>query len=276
MEGIGRLAKHHGDSLWRYKALMAAANRFLVTNQPDKYTPLYKAVYDSFPDQAAAASSHWHVVWAAYIRRTRDARELLREHLRRYPGHPSASAALYFLGRLAEIEHDYAAARAFYTRLAAQFPNYYYGILARGRMSQPVVASAGAFREDFRNSCGRSHSRPHSRQSARRTRRRTRPLRIARAAAGVRRTCPIWRRPSCVSARGHGGQPYLLAMELARSRRRPMSGCTASRARRRTTFPCRSKMRRRPSGNCCSRCRSRRIWSPAPASRISILIWWPR
>ncbi len=223
-EAVKKLGKYH-ESQWRYQALMAAANRFLVTNQPEKYTPLYKAVYESFLDQPMAPSSHWHVAWAAYIRRKHDARELLREHLQRYPGHPSSTAALYFLGRLAEADADYSAARAFYTRLAAQSPNYYYGILARQRMAQPTVASAGPSEKtaQFLQSIAFPAHKPAvpadpDAETA---------LRIARArlleSAGLPDLAQAELR---FGARNGGqpgsgqlgsGQPYLLAMELART-----------------------------------------------------------
>jgi soluble lytic murein transglycosylase len=221
MEAVKKLGKHR-ESLWRYKALLAAANRFLVTNQPEKYAPLYKAVYESFPDQPLAASSQWRVAWAAYISRRHDARELLREHLERHPGHPSASAALYFLGRLAEAgpdRNDYPAARTFYTRLAAQFPNYYYGLLARQRMTQPTIAAAGPSEKTtqfLRSIAFPPHvpavpSQPDAETA----------LRIARArllsSAGLADLAQAELR---FGAR-NGGQPYLLAMELARTANTP-------------------------------------------------------
>jgi soluble lytic murein transglycosylase len=223
MEAVGKLGKHR-ESPWRYKALGEAANRFLVTNQPDKYTPLYKAVYESFPDQPLAASSHWRVAWAAYIRRRHDARELLREHLERYPGHPSASAALYFLGRLAEAGQDYAAARAFYTRLAAQFPNYYYGILARERMAQPSIVAAGASEKTaqfLRTIAFPPHMPAVPSQPDAET-----ALRIARARLLVSAGLPDLAQAELrFGARNGGqpggGQPYLLAMELARTANTP-------------------------------------------------------
>jgi soluble lytic murein transglycosylase len=218
MEAVKKLAKHR-ESLWRYKALMAAANRFLVTNQPEKYTPLYKAVYESFPDQPMGASSHWRVAWAAYIRRRHDARELLREHLEKYPGHPSASAALYFLARLAEADQDYPAARAFYTRLAAQFPNYYYGILARQRMVQPAIAAAGPSEKTaqfLRSIAFPAHkpaipSAPDAETA----------LRIARARLLESAGLPDLAHAELRFGARNGGQPYLLAMELARSASTP-------------------------------------------------------
>jgi hypothetical protein len=119
-ESIGKLERY-AASPWRLKALVAAANRFLVANQHQKYLPLYQAAYESFPDQPQAAACHWHVTWDAYLRHKRDAERLLHEHLERYAGHPSAAAALYFLGRSAESENDPAAARVFYQRLIALF-----------------------------------------------------------------------------------------------------------------------------------------------------------
>ena len=218
MEAVKKLGKHR-ESLWRYKALVAAANRFLVINQPDKYTPLYKAVYESFPDQPLAASSHWRVAWAAYIRRKHDARELLREHLERYSVHPSASAALYFLGRLAEADADYPAARAFYTRLAAQFPNYYYGILARERMAQPKIVAVGPSEKtaQFLRSIAFPPRQPAvpSEPDAETA------LRIARARLLESAGLPDLAQAELRFGARNGGQPYLLAMELARAANTP-------------------------------------------------------
>jgi soluble lytic murein transglycosylase len=218
VEAVKKLAKH-GDSLWRYKALTSAANRFLVTNQPDRYIPLYKAVYESFPDQPQAASSHWRVAWAAYILRKHDARELLREHLERYPGHPSASAALYFLGRLAEADRDFPAARNFYTKLAAQFPNYYYGILARARVTEPNIVSAGPSEKTAQllNAIPFPARKPAvSAEPDGDT-----VLRIARARLLASAGLPDLAQSELRFGVRNGGQPYLLAMELARTAKTP-------------------------------------------------------
>ena len=214
MEAVKKLAKHHVDSLWRYKALTDSANRFLVTNQPDKFTPMYQAVYEAFPDQPLAASSHWRVAWTAYIRRKHDARELLREHLQRYPGHPSAGAALYFLGRLAETDRDYPSARLFYTRLAEQFPNYYYGILARARKAQPNVADAGSSEKTARflraiNFPPRQPPVPSQADP-------DTLLRIARARLLASAGLPDLAHAELRFGTRNGGQPYLLAIEMAR------------------------------------------------------------
>jgi peptidoglycan lytic transglycosylase len=67
---------------------------------------------------------------------------LLRDHLLRFPASTKASAALYFLGRLAEHAKDFATAKAHYSTITDRFPGHYYGLLARDRMSQSALVKA--------------------------------------------------------------------------------------------------------------------------------------
>ena len=130
---LDNLARLYPNSQWRLQGLIAAANRYLVDNQIDAYEPLYRACYESFPNDPRAAGCHWKVVWSHYLRRNPDAAELLRDHLRLFPASEEAPAALYFLGRLAEASRDAGAARVYYDEVAREYPNYYYGLLARER-----------------------------------------------------------------------------------------------------------------------------------------------
>jgi soluble lytic murein transglycosylase len=140
---LDELARLHPDSPWRLEALLAMGNSYLVENQVDAYEPLYRACYESFPKEARAAGCHWKVTWAHYLRRKDDARDLLREHLRLFPNADESSAALYFLGRLAEGADDPSAARAYYGEIVREYPNYFYTGLARERMAAlPSVAAA--------------------------------------------------------------------------------------------------------------------------------------
>lgn len=141
-EALQDLEKHYPKSPWRLKALLSAANRYLVNHQPEMYGPLYRAAFDSFPSDTSTALSHWRIAWEAYITRKPDAERLMREQVSRYPGDTKASAALYFLGRLAEDRQDLAAARACYEHITQYFSHYYYGLLARERLSQKNVAAA--------------------------------------------------------------------------------------------------------------------------------------
>src|ERR1035441_6242910 len=52
MSAVGQLAARYPQSPWRLKALMSAANRYLLLNRPQDYVPLYQAVYQDFPTAA--------------------------------------------------------------------------------------------------------------------------------------------------------------------------------------------------------------------------------
>jgi soluble lytic murein transglycosylase len=143
MNAVNRLGQLYPHSSWRLRALLGAANRYLVAGRPDDYLPLYRAVYDDFPSDAAAAPSHWKVAFQAYLNGGPDAMDLLREQLQRYPAQANAAAALYFLGRRMEAGEDFASASAYYKQLGRSFPNTYYAMLARERMGSPQLQNAG-------------------------------------------------------------------------------------------------------------------------------------
>ena len=134
----GKLGRLYPNSPWRLQALLASANRYLTENKTDQYEPLYRACFESFPKDDEAAGCHWKVVWVHYLRRESDAADLLRAHLRLFPASEHASAALYFLGRLAQQSSDRATARAYYDEIAREYPNQYYAMLARERLT-PVA-----------------------------------------------------------------------------------------------------------------------------------------
>ena len=67
---------------------------------------------------------------------------MLREHLEKYPGSERSSAALYFLGRLAEASGARDVAKSYYSEIEARFPNHYYADLAERRLADPAVFGA--------------------------------------------------------------------------------------------------------------------------------------
>ncbi len=143
-ECLKSLARLYPSSPWRLQALVAAANHYLVQNQMDAYEPLFRACYETFPKDAQAAVCHWKVVWGHYLRRSKDAGDLLRAHLRLFPAAESASAALYFLGRMAEDSNDSGAARAYFEEVSREYPNQYYASQARERLAQLPAAGAAS------------------------------------------------------------------------------------------------------------------------------------
>ncbi len=141
---IQELAERHSQSPWRLKALITAGNRFLLTQDKARYVPLYQAVADSFPGDPAAALSHWRVVWAAWLEHSPRRTELLRTQVEKFPADTHVSDALYFLGRAAETDGNSTVARAYYDRLAHDYPHYYYSELAKDRLSGTKLVAINA------------------------------------------------------------------------------------------------------------------------------------
>ena len=142
MDAVHRLGRQYAKSQWRVKALITAANRFLLANRPDDFVPLYQAACEDFPTENGAGMWHWKATFQAYLRGQSDAADRLRRHLRNYPLHPTTGSALYFLGRSYEQAGDPGAARAFYQRLVEAYQNLYYAMRARERLAAPEVARA--------------------------------------------------------------------------------------------------------------------------------------
>jgi soluble lytic murein transglycosylase len=141
MEAVNQLAEHYPQSVWRLKALVAAGNQYALTNDRERYTPLFKAAADTFPPDSSTAYCHWKVAWDAYLNDGADRVKLLREQVEKYPDDSHAGAALYFLGRIAEAGGKPGEARAYYERLSAQYPHYFYGVLARKQVRDKVAAT---------------------------------------------------------------------------------------------------------------------------------------
>ena len=220
MSAVGQLARYR-QSPWRLKALTSAANRYLLLNRPQDYVPLYAAVYQDFPTAAPAAQSHWKVAFQAYLHDGADASRLLREHVKQYPGHSTAGAALYFLGRRLERSGDVGGARVCYQKLAAALENHYYAMLARERLkaagpSKPPAAAASSEIAQFVAGIRFSAPAPVATGAAAATETRIERSRLLRS-AGLNDLADAELRFGIRT----DGQPALLAIELAASAAAP-------------------------------------------------------
>jgi soluble lytic murein transglycosylase len=161
------------------------------------------------------------------MRNQSDTAELLREHLRSYPAHSTAGAALYFLGRWAERENDFSAARAYYRLLATAFQNTYYAMLARGRIMRAEINGAGPSEHAaaFLAGLALPGSKPVPTESVAATTFRIERSRLLRT-AGLSDLADSELR---FGART-GGQPALLAMEAASAAEAPHSAMRLMKA----------------------------------------------
>jgi soluble lytic murein transglycosylase len=227
MEAVKRLSKLYPHSSWRLRALGGAANVYLVTNRPEELAPLEKAIYEDFPNQPAAAQAHWRMAFRAYLDNKSDAPGLMREHLEKYPGHATAEAALYFLGRAAEREKDLASASAFYSYLAKQFPNTYYAMLARDRLSGDDLRTAAPSTkaEEFLASLNVPRPKPVPVDATASTTARIERSRLLRSAG-----LPDLADAELRFGARTDGQPPLLGMEMATTADAPYRGLKAMKS----------------------------------------------
>jgi peptidoglycan lytic transglycosylase len=130
-------------SPWLESALLTAANMYLLRKDYDHAIDLYREIHARFPQSSRAGYAHWKCAWLTYrLNRLEQARKYFEEQVEYYPGTNEVPNAMYWRGRMAEDEHEYGVARAYYQKLAERYRNYYYGVLARKRLAtMPAAAS---------------------------------------------------------------------------------------------------------------------------------------
>jgi soluble lytic murein transglycosylase len=227
MGAVRRLSERYPQSPWRLRALVGAANRYLVTNRAADLAALDGTVYTSFPSEPPAAQAHWRISFRAYLDNRSEAPALLREHLTRHPAHATAGAALYFLGRGAERGGDFAAAAAYYAQVAKAMPNTYYAMLARQRLETPELAAPGVSpgTVEFLGTLALPQAAPVPGESTAATTARIERSRLLRS-AGLPDLADAELR---FGARADG-QPALLAMEIAAAADAPYQGLRAMKS----------------------------------------------
>jgi soluble lytic murein transglycosylase len=140
---VAQLARSYPTSKWRLQATIAAGTYYLIKGQPEQYEPLFRGCAESFPSDPQAADCHWRVAWGEYLKNRANG-DWFVAHLKQYPASNHVSGALYFLGRIAESKNDHGSARVYYERIRADFPNQYYGVLARDRLKGAAIVKAAS------------------------------------------------------------------------------------------------------------------------------------
>lgn len=136
LDYLGQLRQQEPRSAWFASALLSAANMYLLKRDYDKAIDNYRELATRFPADGRASYAHWRAAWLDYRQgRLEQAREEFINQVRQWPGSLEVPAALYWRARVAEDEKDPATARAWYSKLADRFRNYYYGYLARERLA---------------------------------------------------------------------------------------------------------------------------------------------
>jgi len=140
---LGDLRQAAPTSPWLEQALLSAANIYLLRNDYDKAIDNFRELEQRFPGGGRAHYAHWKVAWLSLRQgRTADAKNGFEQQIALYPDSNEVPNALYWRARLAEEDGDKAMASAFYRKIDERYRNYYYGPLARERMSKLGVGTS--------------------------------------------------------------------------------------------------------------------------------------
>ncbi len=134
---ITQMVSQYPHSRWLEEALYSGGNMYLLTHDMPQAIYHYNLLVERFPNSTYAPSAHWRDAWMNYrLRNYAEAARLMDEQVVRYGAGIEVPAALYWRGRMyEEQEHDFGHAAAYYRSLNANYTNFYYGVLARTRLS---------------------------------------------------------------------------------------------------------------------------------------------
>lgn len=147
---IAQMVQRFPKSRWLEEALYSGGNMYLLKHDAAQAIYHYTKLVELFPGSSYAPSSHWRAAWMNYrIRNYPEAARLMDEQIVHYPGGSEIPGALYWRGRIYEDEErNFPQAANYYRRLNEIYPNYYYAMLARQRLTvlgnQPAAAPASA------------------------------------------------------------------------------------------------------------------------------------
>ena len=138
---VAQMVSRFPHSRWLEEALYSGGNMYLVKRDAAKAIEQYTLLVQHFPNSTYAPSAHWRAAWMSYrLRRYPDAARLMDEQIQQYPGGIEVPSALYWRGRLLEEQdRNFGQAVNYYRALSASYPNFYYALLARQRLT--VLAS---------------------------------------------------------------------------------------------------------------------------------------
>jgi soluble lytic murein transglycosylase len=137
LRNVDQLRQAAPTSPWLEQALLSAGNIYLLRRDYDHAIDSYRECQQRFPEGARASYAHWKVAWLSLRQgRNADAKKGFEDQVALYPNSDQVPAALYWRGRLAEEDNDFDSARAYYHKISERYRNFYYGELARQRLSK--------------------------------------------------------------------------------------------------------------------------------------------
>jgi soluble lytic murein transglycosylase len=134
---VTQMESEFPQSQWLAEALFSSGNMYMLLKDYAAAANYYGYLAAHFPDNKNASAAHWRAGWLNYRERNyADAERLFDEQIKLYPSSKETASALYWRGRLYEVQdHKPANAAANYRTLVRAYQHFFYGQLARQRLA---------------------------------------------------------------------------------------------------------------------------------------------
>jgi soluble lytic murein transglycosylase len=134
---VSEMESRYPESPWLAEALYSSGNMYLLRREYATAVEYYSYLATHFPQNKNAAAAHWRAGWLSYRQGLyADAARLFDEQIRLYPGATETVSALYWRGRMYEMQdHNPAQAAASYRTLVRAYQHFFYAQMARQRLA---------------------------------------------------------------------------------------------------------------------------------------------
>jgi soluble lytic murein transglycosylase len=134
---VAQMKSRFPQSPWLAEALYSSGNMYLLHRDYPTAVDYYSYLATHFSGSKNAATAHWRAGWLSYRQGLYgDAERLFDEQIRLYPGSKETVSALYWRGRLYELQdRKPAMAATNYRTLLRAYQHYFYAQMARQRLA---------------------------------------------------------------------------------------------------------------------------------------------
>ncbi len=134
---VEELERRFPESPWLAEALFSSGNMYLLRKDYPQAVSYYSYLATHFPANKNAAAAHWRAGWLSYRQGLyTEAAKIFDDQIRLFPDSPDTAAALYWRGRIYELEeHKPAYAAADYRAVIRTYQHFFYAQMARERLT---------------------------------------------------------------------------------------------------------------------------------------------
>jgi soluble lytic murein transglycosylase len=143
---VEQLKARFPQSQWLAEALFSSGNMYMLRRDYPRAVDYYSYLATHFPSNHNSAAAHWRAGWLLYRQGNfTDAARIFDEQIKLFPDDSLRSAALYWRGRLYELQDKKPAlAAANYRAVVQRYQHYFYAQMSRERLKvlgQPELIS---------------------------------------------------------------------------------------------------------------------------------------